>query len=106
MKIYQTENVLFYKKLKITMLDELRLLYEEHKERYGKYPRRILVSDAQWELYEEQLPEHIKRNYSSTGYPKLVKGNSGFISGRKGIVALSYRGIPVVKIDDWKELMK
>lgn len=109
MKLYQTKNVLFYRKP--TIASRMAQLIHEHKDKYGKWPRRIYVTEKEWDLYEQELPPQIRANYDVYGYKRLSPSwkyprPSSLTSRASVVYCLSYRGIPVVRIEDWKRLVK
>ncbi len=94
---------MFYKRTK--MMDELRVLVENHREKYGQDPKRIYVTGTEWDLYEQELPACLRQNYSAAGYPKLKLSNKVVSPMKTGIIALHFQGIPIVMIKDWKWLI-
>ena len=104
MKLNRTKNAMFYERTK--MVDELKTLIERHRVKYNQDPKRIYVLSGEWDLYEQELSSKVRYNYSASGYPRIKKSLKPGIRGKEGIVALSFQGIPVVRIDDWRMLSK
>ena len=105
-KLYQTKNVLFY--AEPTILIRLIQLIESHNKRYSADPKRIFITGEQWREYEIEVSGEnpdLAYSYSVAGYPRITISNKKPFRGQRGVVALHFRGIPVVVDGQWKGLL-
>ena len=102
--LYRTKNAMFYIGTRIT--DELKILVEQHKARYGQSPKRIYVYSDDWDRYESEMSPALRYSFSVQGLPKTNLSQRLLSPGKEGIFALPFQGIPVVRIEDWRRLSK
>ena len=107
MKLYQTKNVLFYRSS--TVVSRLMQLYDHHFKKYRHHPRRIYMTRKEWNDYEKELWKDlfIKHLFNTLGFPRITEGKNIPRRGVKGgVCCLTFRGVPVVIDEDWKDLLK
>ena len=89
-----------------TKTDELKILVEQHKARYGQSTKRIYVYSDDWDRYESEMSPALRYSFSVQGLPKTNLSQRLLSPGKEGIFALPFQGIPVVRIEDWRRLSK
>ena len=103
-RLYRTKNAMFYTRTRMT--DELKILMEKHQAKYGQSPKRIYTTGTEWDLYEQELSPPLRHSYSECGYPRINLSQRLPPTGEVGIVAMTFQGIPVVRREDWRKLIR
>lgn len=63
----------------------------------------FVVKDELWEQFERELPESVKNIYQDNGYYKIYYKGIPKIGHKLGIPAITFRGIPVIKLSSYKK---
>ena len=91
-----------------TVISRLIQLFDYHVKKYGQDPRRICMTKKEWDSYKEEVYENPTTAYiyAAMGFLKVNKKLQVSRRAKKSVICLSFRGVPVVMIEDWKKLIK